>query len=256
MVRSLPASPRAAFGIHRSAQAPSGGTLARLPRVCRPRIIRGGPAIGGDRGCEGRTTRPDAARRVPSSSPAPTARRSAPSSPSIWANSRGRLGTRRSWPTSNRVWRIVAIRWRAVTGSDWGAEPSRLERPMTRPVGRPPPDQQQRAEVAPVVAAPLGVDPRGPAHLAAGDQQDLLVEPAGVQVLDEGREGVVEGRAHVAHPLDHRRVVLVGVHVPDEVGRHRDEAAAALAEPAGQEQQLARATWRCRRSCCGSSRSG
>ncbi len=44
---------------------------------------------------------------------------------------------------------IVAIRWRAVTGSDggggggggggWGAEPSRLERPMIWPMGRPPP---------------------------------------------------------------------------------------------------------------------
>ena len=29
------------------------------------------------------------------------------------------------------------------------------------------------------------------------------------------------------------------MHVPDEVGRHRDEAGAALAQPAGQQQQLA-----------------
>ena len=34
-------------------------------------------------------------------------------------------------------------------------------------------------------------------------------------------------------------VVHVGVHVPDEVGRHRDEAAAALAQPPRQQQQLA-----------------
>ena len=40
-------------------------------------------------------------------------------------------------------------------------------------------------------------------------------------------------------PFDHRGVVDVGVHVPDEVRRHRHEAAAALAEPAGQQQQLA-----------------
>ena len=35
------------------------------------------------------------------------------------------------------------------------------------------------------------------------------------------------------------RVVHVGVHVPDEVRRHRHEAGAALAQPAGQQQQLA-----------------
>ena len=34
-------------------------------------------------------------------------------------------------------------------------------------------------------------------------------------------------------------VVDVGVHVPDEIGRHGDEAAAGLAQPAGQQQQLA-----------------
>src|SRR5262249_34882062 len=35
------------------------------------------------------------------------------------------------------------------------------------------------------------------------------------------------------------RVVLVGVHVPDEVRRDRDESAAALAEASGQQQELA-----------------
>ena len=50
---------------------------------------------------------------------------------------------------------------------------------------------------------------------------------------------MVERQAHVAHALGDAGVILIGVHVPHEVGRHGHEAAAALAQAAGQEEQLA-----------------
>ena len=99
--------------------------------------------------------------------------------------------------------------------------------------------EQQRAEVAPVVAAALalirGVRPISPQTTS----RILSSRPRACRSSMKRRQGVVERRAHVAHALDHRGVVDVGVHVPDEVGRDRHEAAAALAQPAGQQQQLA-----------------
>ena len=60
---------------------------------------------------------------------------------------------------------------------------------------------EERAEVAPVVAAAARVDARRASHLAAGHQQDLVAQAARFEVFDQGGDGVVERPADVAHGL-------------------------------------------------------
>ncbi len=93
--------------------------------------------------------------------------------------------------------------------------------------------QEQRRHTGPVLPAAPGVHLGRAAHLAAADEQDLVAQPARLDVLDERAHRMVERRADVAHALDHRGVVRVGVHVPHEVGGDGDEARAALGQAPG-----------------------
>ena len=158
---------------------------------------------------------------------------------------------------SSSVCMIVATRFSMRIGSDCGSPPSRVDWPMTWPIFRPPPASKQRREVAPVVAAAVLVDAAacGPSRRRrpAGSCRD---RPRASHVLEERRHGVVERRAHVAHALVDGGVVDVGVHVPDEVRRHGDEAAAAPRTAGGPAAAACPATWRYRRSCCSCSTCG
>ena len=91
--------------------------------------------------------------------------------------------------------------------------------------------KEQRRNAGPVVAPGLGIDLGCAPHLAAADKQDLIPQSAGLDVFDECAHRVVERPPNVAHALDHRGVVLIGVHAPDKVGGDGDEAGAALGQP-------------------------
>ena len=93
--------------------------------------------------------------------------------------------------------------------------------------------QHQRRHAGPVLPTAPGVHLGRAAHLAAADEQDLVAQPARLDVLDERAHRMVERRADVAHALDHRGVVRVGVHVPHKVGGDGDEARAALGQAPG-----------------------
>src|ERR1041384_2177638 len=93
----------------------------------------------------------------------------------------------------------------------------------------------QRAERRPVVAARALVDARRAAEFAGDDEEDLLVEPALMDVVDERRDRVIEiGRARLHRLLD------VAVHVPAAVGDGH-KSAARLAEAPRHEELLAHA---------------
>ena len=103
--------------------------------------------------------------------------------------------------------------------------------------------KEQRRNAGPVVAPRLGIDLGCAAHLAAANEQNLIPQSARLDVFDECAYGVVKWPANVAHALDHRGVVLIGVHVPDEVGGDGDEAGAALGQPPREQHQLAEAVY-------------
>ena len=98
---------------------------------------------------------------------------------------------------------------------------------------------EERGEIAPVVAAAVFIDGWGAAHFAAADEEDLVGEPAGFDVFDEGGDRVVEGAADVFHACGEGGVIDVGVHVPDEAGGDGDEAGSAFAETSGEEELAA-----------------
>ena len=81
-----------------------------------------------------------------------------------------------------------------------------------------------------MIAASVLVDDGRSPHLATADEQDLVPQPAVLDVVNECRDGVIEGCADVAHAFLDRGVVDVGVHIPDKARRHGHKAAAALAE--------------------------
>ena len=67
--------------------------------------------------------------------------------------------------------------------------------------------QEQRGEIAPVVAAAVAVDPRRAAHFAADDQQNLVGQAARFDIVDEAGQGVIERDAHVAEAFGDGSVV-------------------------------------------------
>jgi hypothetical protein len=111
---------------------------------------------------------------------------------------------------------------------------------------------QGRHGVRPVVAAQAAVragHPRRPPELPARHDQNPLVQPAVVDVLDERRQRLVEERGPPAHPLGQVPTRLgVGVVVPAEVewlarlrGQRvdRHHRRAGLGQPAGEQAALA-----------------
>ena len=82
-----------------------------------------------------------------------------------------------------------------------------------------------------------GVRPISP----VADQQDLVLQSAGLDVCNKRRHRMIEGPPDRLHAIDHVEIVVVGVEIPDAfvVGVNGDEAAARLAQPACQQQQLA-----------------
>ena len=93
----------------------------------------------------------------------------------------------------------------------------------------------QSGERGPVVAAGGRVQLRRAAELAGNDEEDVLVEPAIGQVLDERGDRLIDDRPFLFEPLLDRPV-----HVPAAVV-NGDEADAGLAESAGQEHAFAEA---------------
>ena len=86
-----------------------------------------------------------------------------------------------------------------------------------------------------MVAAGGGVDARRAAELAGDDQQDVLVEAAVGQVLDEGGDRLIDLRG----PAVCMPFAIWPVHVPAaEVEGH--EADAGLAQPPGQQHAARR----------------
>ena len=89
-----------------------------------------------------------------------------------------------------------------------------------------------------MVSSAALVDTRRAAHLAGGDQHNLVRQSARFEVFDKSRHRVVETSANRVHAVDHAQVVAVGVHVPHAgvTGVNRHEAAARLAHSPGQQQ--------------------
>ena len=77
--------------------------------------------------------------------------------------------------------------------------------PMTWPPRVPPPAKKMRAGRAPVVAAAVLVDLRRAAELGQEDDQRLVEQAAGVQVVDQGREGPVDAGQVIAAAWPSRR---------------------------------------------------
>ena len=100
-----------------------------------------------------------------------------------------------------------------IEGSDWGSEPSRFERSespdpsagrhLRASAGRGCPNGR---------TAPFGLIRGVRPMFAAGDDQHLVRQSTGGQIFDQGRECVIGGGPRNAS-FDHRRVVLVSVHV-------------------------------------------
>ena len=93
--------------------------------------------------------------------------------------------------------------------------------------------EEPAADLRPVVAPGVLVDQRRASELPPGDDGHILVEAAGMEILDERREPLVELRqVGVAHAVE-----VVGVEVPAaEVERH--DPGTGLDEPAGDEEVL------------------
>ena len=81
-----------------------------------------------------------------------------------------------------------------------------------------------------MVAAPFGIQSRCASHFAANDQQDAFAEAACFDIFDEGGHGVIQRLPAVAHSFFARRIVFIGVHVPNEIGRHGHKAAAGFTQ--------------------------
>ena len=89
-----------------------------------------------------------------------------------------------------------------------------------------------------ITPAPF-VDFGSASHFAAGDQHDIVLQPAAFQVLDKGGYGVVEGCTDSLHSVSHVQVVSIGMHVPYAcvASVNGDETTAYLTEAPGQAEQ-------------------
>ena len=93
--------------------------------------------------------------------------------------------------------------------------------------------EEPAADLRPVVAPGVFVDQRRASELPPGDDGHVLVEAAGMEILDEGREPLIELRqVGVAHAVE-----VVGVEVP-AAKVERYDAGSGLDEPAGDEEVL------------------
>ena len=88
-----------------------------------------------------------------------------------------------------------------------------------------------------MIPATALADLRGAPEVTGNHQQDLFTEPTLLNILQEGRNGLVHGWTKHLHPLDHPGVVAVGVHVPPGA-MHRHKAGPGLTEPPGEEHLL------------------
>ena len=77
-----------------------------------------------------------------------------------------------------------------------------------------------------MITSPFCIDFGGPSHLACDHEHDAIVKAAGFEIFNQGTDRVVQGPAHVLHALFNCGVVIVGMHIPDEIGCDRDKAAA------------------------------
>ena len=118
------------------------------------------------------------------------------------------------------------------TGRESARSPRRLVEPMTCPVFRPPPASQAAGDLRPVVAAGVVVDLRRPAELAPGDDDGVVEHAADLQVLDQGREALVELPAVVADEVE-----VLAVAVPAAVAQGH-AADAGLDQPAGHQELI------------------
>ena len=102
-----------------------------------------------------------------------------------------------------------------------------------------PAGQPQAEAVGVVVAAVGALHERRPAELAREDDEGLVEEAAGAEVLDEAGHGLVDGQGVGGVALDQLGVLVPRVGgLPHAVGAHHgelDEADAALDEAAGHE---------------------
>ena len=105
--------------------------------------------------------------------------------------------------------------------------------------------QGDAPDARPVVAAARRVEPRRAAELAGGDHQRRFQPAAPLEVVDQGREGLIEGRQQFAGVIveraERRRAVAVpGDPVEDRLEHvDRDHANAGLDQPTRQQTALA-----------------
>ena len=86
-----------------------------------------------------------------------------------------------------------------------------------------------------MIASAISVEPRGAAHLAGHNQQNLLFQSAGENIFDEGGDGMIDLTPHGVDPRHVLGAVAVGVIIPAAV-RDGHESAAGLTQPTGQQQ--------------------
>src|SRR5438105_648599 len=95
--------------------------------------------------------------------------------------------------------------------------------------------KSERGQRRPVIAAGARVDAGRAAKLTGDDQENLLIEPAGMQVVHQRRDPVVHLRRQLLHALSD-----LAVHVPTAVVDGH-EADARFAEPARHQELLTQA---------------
>ena len=93
---------------------------------------------------------------------------------------------------------------------------------------------QETGQVAVVVAPAVFVELGGASHFPGHDEEDVLIESAVMQILDESGHRMVDLAAHRVEPGHALGAVVVGVVIPSAI-RNGDEGTARLAEPAGHE---------------------
>ena len=90
----------------------------------------------------------------------------------------------------------------------------------------------------PVIPSAFSIDLGCSPHFTATYKKDFVSQSTSLDVFYKRAYRMVEGSAYVFHALGHCGVVIVRVHVPNEVSAYRDEPSTPFRQPSGKQQEL------------------
>ena len=96
---------------------------------------------------------------------------------------------------------------------------------------------QKARDVSVVIAAPIAIDTRGATHFACNHQQNVVLETAAMDVVDECCDCMIDLSGHWPNAGHVFGAVVVSMHIPTAI-RNRNKAAAAFNQASRQQHLM------------------